>query len=110
MDTRRHLVVEASVGPTVVVDPDSLVNRATSLLSAIESPAESEFLLEDSVQSFGVCVFIAVILFSHAHRKVSGLEDLHILMAAVLTAAIRMVNWISVRREILEGPIQRDEV
>ena len=110
MDTRWHLVVQASVGSTVVVDPDSLINCAVCLLSGIEGPAEAELLLEDSVESFRVCVFIAVILLSHAYRKVSALEDFHILMAAVLTAAIRVVNWILVCREILEGSIQCDEV
>ena len=98
------------MGPAVVVDPNGLVNCAPRLLSGIEGPADSEFLFEDSVESFGMCVFIAVILLSHAHWKVSTLKDLHILMAAVLTAAIRMVNWISVRREILEGSIQGNEI
>ena len=110
MDTRRHLVVQASMGPTIVVDPNSLVDCAPCMFSSIEGPAESEFLFENSVQTFGVSVFIAVVLLGHAHWKVSALENLHILMAAILTAAIRMVNWISIRREFLEGPVECDEV
>jgi len=110
VDTRRHLVFQASVWPTVVVDPHSLFNCTSCLLSVIEGRAESELLLEDSIQSLRVGVLIAVIFLSHAHRKVSALEDLHILMAAVLTTAVRMVNWISVRRKILKSPIERNEV
>ena len=110
MDMRRCLVVQASVGSTVVVDPNSLVDCSPGLVSGIEGPAESEFLLEDSIESFGVSVFVAVVFFSHAHWKISTLENFYVLMAAVLAAAVRMVNWISVCREILDGPIQCDEV
>jgi hypothetical protein len=106
----RHVIIEASVRTPMVVDPDRLVDSLASMEAVAEMATEAVLLFEDAVQSFSVSVFVAVVFFSHAHREIAIIEDVDVVVRAVLAAAIGMVNGKSIVRKLIEGTTEGNEV
>ena len=93
----------------IVVEPDRFVDSTSRLFPGEERPSEAVFLFQNSIQSLGNRVFCTVVDLSHAHREMTLLQLSHVLVAAVLTPTIRVVNRVLVVWQIIESFVQRLE-
>lgn len=98
--------LQACVWPAVVVQPHGLVNRLLCLCGVSERCTDSVFKLQDAVDPFGVGIFCAMIYLGHTHLQAALPEALHVVVAAVLAAAIGMMNRVAFRRQVCQGPLQ----
>lgn len=110
MDIGRHLVVETAVRASVVVHPDRLVDGATCLQATPELTTKAVLLFEDAVQSFGVSVFVAVVLLGHADRETSVVQDFDVVVRAVLAAPIGVVDGIPILWKLCQGLAEGYEI
>lgn len=106
----RHLVVETAMRASVVVDPDRLVDGTTCLQAAAELATQGVLLFEDAVQSFGVSVLVTVVFLGHADRQTSVVQDLDIVVRAVLAASIGVVDGIPILWQLSQGLAEGSEI
>ena len=93
----------------IVVKPDRFVDSTSGLFPGEEGPSEAVLLFQNAIQSLGDRVFCAVVDLAHAHREMTLLEASHVLVAAILTPTVRVVNRVFVVRQIIESVVQRFE-
>ena len=106
MHFRGGPVLQTHVGPAVVVHAHSLGDRATCLLNVPECHVQSVLLLENPIDPFSRRVFIAVVVLGHAHWKTARDQAVYVLMAAVLTTPVRVMDRIAVRRQCRESVVR----
>ena len=80
--------------PTFVVGRNGLPDRRHGLRFAPEGLAESVFLFEYAGDALGLGVFVAVVDLGHADGTLPPLQRSDVVLAAILCAAIRMMDWV----------------
>ena len=90
---RRSLVADAHVWPSLVVEADEAPHHFPGMLHTGEpAPAVDALVLDDAVDALGHGVVRGLAVLGHRDGDAVGLEHGHIVVAAVLHAAVGVVG------------------
>src|SRR5690606_30218247 len=89
---RRDKVFQHGVRSALIVYVNGLAGRLLGLDLAPERFAESVLALQDAIEPFRRGVLITVVYLRHTHEAASPFQSLDILPAAILRAAVRVVD------------------
>ena len=89
-----RLPAHTHVRSLVVIEADDALHLGSALLSVGDDHAAEPLRLENAVGAFGDGVFQRVATLGHAYLYPSAFECLHIDVAAVLAAAVGVVDEI----------------
>src|SRR5262249_26890853 len=106
MDGVRRAQIEGGMRTTCVVGVDRLGDGESGLSGGAELPVEIKLVLQNPIHPFRIAMFIAVVLLGHADRQEAIPQDGRVVMAAVLTAAIGMMDGPAIAGQLRDGHLQ----
>ena len=84
MNLHRAAIPQRLMRTTVVVQHHCLTNRSTSIRLAQKPTSKAIFTLENTIQTLGLAVLIAMIYFGLADAKSAAFEFFNISCTAIL--------------------------
>ncbi len=92
MDVHRESVAERLVWTAFVVQIDRLMDQCVRITLASDRAAQAVLLLEDPVESLGLCIFITMIFLGHTDLHPGRIQSTDVRTTTILDASVRMMN------------------